>query len=147
MASALFALALTHPLAASGAMPVYLSVSSPDHPHTWAAGANQLSKKLRWDGARNQLVADVKYSTADYADSVNPATTDDHTLAFPNVRLAKDGNDLRATDRSGITATIGRLQEGLFGKEVVLNKGVHLNVHRVDGAIHAALVYNSLAAR
>jgi hypothetical protein len=144
--TAFFALAVAYPLAAGDAMPAYLKISSPDHPQTWVAGANQYSKKLRWDDKRHQLVADVKYSNIDYADSVHPAKIDYHTLAFPSVRLV-NGTDLRATDRNGDTKMIGRLQDGFFGKEVVLNRGVELNVHRIDGAIHASLVYNSLAAR
>ena len=91
------------------------------------------------------LVADVEYSTVDYADSVNPTETDYHSLAFPNVRLASNGIDLVATSRDGETATIGRIENGFFGKKIVLNDGVDLNVHRLHGKIYASLVYNALA--
>ncbi len=145
-ASALFIVAASGPLTAGEANAVYLKVSSPDHPQTWVVGGHPSSEKLRWDGARQQLVVDVRYSNSDYADSVHPVRDDDHTLVFPNVRMA-DGGNLLGTDRVGHTAMIGRLKDGIFGKEVVLNRGVELNVHRVDGAIHASLVYNSLAAQ
>ena len=141
-----FTLAMSCPLVAGDATPSYMRISSPDHPQTWVVGGNQQSKKLRWDVAGNQLVADVRYSNTDYADSMHPPRNDDHTLAFPSVRLTK-GGDLCAMDRMGNTATIGHLQEGLFGKEVVLNKGVDLRVNRVHGLIQASLVYNALAAR
>lgn len=125
---------------------IYMHITSPDHPQTWVVGANRESQTLRWDGNRRILLCDVKYSTKDYADSVNPAESDSHTLTFPRVHLAANGVDLCATNREGQTATIGQLRNGLFGKEVVLNKHVDLNVHRIDGAIHAALNYNSLVA-
>jgi len=98
-------------------------------------------------GGRSAKITDNAYKSyrrnLSYADSVNPTMTDDHTLAFSNIRLARNGVDLRATNRIGQTATIGHLKDGLFGKEVVLNKGVDFKVHRVHGAIHASLVYIS----
>ncbi len=142
--SAAMVLASVNVLAASDSKPVFLTVTSPDHPQTWVAGAHQKAKTLRWDSSRNMLVADVKYSTEDYADSVNPTREDSHSLPFPRVRLAKNGTDLLATNHLGQTAKIGRIEDGLFGKHVVLNNDVSLNVHRADGKIHASLVYNAL---
>ncbi len=126
--------------------PVFLSIKSPDHPATWdVSGVHQSAKNLRWDSARGMLVVDVKYSTADYADSIiNPIATEEYSLAFPGVRLGKDGASLLATDRNGDTATIGYVKNGFFGKEIVLNKEANVNVHRHNGKIYASLVYNSL---
>ena len=143
--SAALVLASLNALAGSDSKPVFLTVTSPAHPQTWVAGAHEKAKTLRWDSSRNMLVADVKYSTEDYADSVNPTREDSHSLPFPRVRLAKNGTDLLATNHLGQTAKIGRIEDGLFGKEVVLNNGVSLNVHRANGKIHASLVYNALA--
>jgi hypothetical protein len=137
-------LASANALASPDSKPIFLSITSPDHPSTWAVGAHPQRQALRWDTSRGRLVVDVKYSTEDYADSVHPTQTDDHTLAFPNVRLASNGADLIATDRHGHSATIGHVKNDLFGKEVVLKNDVSLNVHRVDGRIHASLVYNAL---
>ena len=137
-------LASANAMANPNSNPIFLSVSSPDHPSTWVVGAHQERKALRWDSSRQMLVVDVKYSTQDYADSANPTQTDDHTLAFPNVHLANNGTDLIATNRHGDSARIGQIKDGLFGKEVVLRSDVNLNVHRVDGRIHASLVYDAL---
>jgi len=137
-------LASVNSLASSDSKLIFLSVSSPDHPSTWVVGAHQQKTALRWDLSHQRLVVDVKYSTEDYADSVNPTETDDHTLVFPNVRLAGNGTDLIGTNREGESARIGQIKNGLFGKEVVLRNDVNLNVHRVDGRIHASLVYNAL---
>ena len=145
--SAAMVLASVNVLAASDSKPVFLTVTSPDHPQTWVAGAHQKAKTLRWDSSRNMLVADIKYSTEDYADNVHPTREDSHTLPFPSVRLAKNGADLLATNHIGQTAKIGRIEDGLFGKHVVLNNDVSLNVHRSDGKIHASLIYNALAAK
>ena len=127
------------------ASPRFLSVTSPDHPQTWVVGANQQAKSLRWDSSRHMLVVDVKYSTQDYADSANPTQIDYHTLAFPNVRLASNGSDLLASNHASETARIGHISNGLFGKRIVLNNNVNLNVHRMHGKIYASLVYNALA--
>jgi len=124
--------------------PSFLTVNSPDHPSTWVAGAHKEIPTLRWDSTHHMLVADVKYSTKDYADSVNPAESDYHALTFPNVRLASNGNDLLATNHIGETAKIGRIENGFFGKSVVLDNGVDLNVHREKGLIYASLTYNAL---
>lgn len=137
---------VTTPLWASpNSAPVYLSVSSPDHPKTWTAGALQKSKILRWDSAQQGLVVDVKYSSEFYADSVNPGQEDEHSLAFPMIKLARNGIDLIATNRQGESVVIGRRNGGLFGTDVVLNPGVDLNVHRINGKIQASLTYNALA--
>jgi hypothetical protein len=136
-------LASANAMASPDSTPIFLSVTSPDHPSTWVVGAHRERKALRWDSSRHILVADVKYSTQDYADSANPTQTDDHTLAFPNVHLASNGTDLISTNRDGDSARIGQIKNGLFGKEVVLRNGVNLNVHRVDGRIHASLVYDA----
>jgi hypothetical protein len=140
---------ITSPIATASPapQPVFMSIPSPDHPSTWVVGAHQKAKLLRWDASRRTLFADVKYSTEDYADNANPAQTDDHSLAFPSVCLAKNGVDLLASNRHGQTAAIGRIQNGLFGREVVLKKCVSLNVHRVEGRINASLVYDALDRR
>ena len=143
--SAAIVFASANAWASSDANAVFLTVTSPNHPHTWVAGAHQKSATLRWDASRQKLVVDVKYSTQDYADSINPTEEDYHTLAFSHVRLARNGIDLLATNRDGQTAAIGRIEDGFLGKSVVLNSDVNLNVRRVDGRIYASLVYNSLA--
>ena len=143
--SAAIVFASANAWASSDSNTVFMTVARPDHPHTWVSGAHQQAATLRWDAARQRLVVDVKYSTQDYADSINPTEEDYHSLAFPNVRLARNGTDLLATNRHGQTAAIGRIEDGFLGKSVVLNSDVNLNVRRVDGRIYASLVYNSLA--
>jgi hypothetical protein len=118
------------------AMPAGLSfASSPDHPQTWADGASRIHQDLRWDAARQMLVADVKYSTVDYADSAHPTQVDDLTMAFPTVRFDSQSNRFTA---NGVV--IGSLRPGLFGTDVVLSKNADLDIHRHDGRIFARIV-------
>lgn len=141
--SATLILASTSALAKSDSGPTFLSVTSPDHPDTWAAGAHQNWKALRWDSSRQKLIADVEYSTADYADAVDPTQTDEHSLTFPDVRLAGNGVDLLVSNHEGKRISIGHLKKGILGTEVILNKGVNLDVHRGDhGKIYASIVYD-----
>ena len=108
---------------------------SPDHPSTWVVGATNIHQAIRWDASKQMLVADVKYSTRDYADSVHPTQESDYALSFPSVRLDSSTNKLMAHG-----ATIGTLHHGLFGSEVVLKRGVELDVHRHHGKIYAAIL-------
>lgn len=110
-------------------------VESPDHPQTWVSGASNIHQDLRWDTQKGMLVADVKYSTRDYADDANPTRESDYTLSFPNVRFDA------ATNRFTVHGvTVGTLRQGLFGSEVVLDKGVKLSIHRQHGLINAMIM-------
>jgi hypothetical protein len=81
------------------------------------------------------LFADVKYSTRDWADDTHPAQESDYSLAFPDVRF--DSGTGRLVSNG---TTIGTVRHGLFGSEVVLDRGVQLSVHRHDGKIKAMIV-------
>ncbi|MCE0497327.1 MAG: hypothetical protein LV481_05195 [Methylacidiphilales bacterium] len=140
---AVMILASANAWAASYSTPVYMKITSPEHPTTWTSGALQQSRVLRWDSSRQMLVADVKYSSKFYEDSANPGQTDDHQVAFPNVRLAANGTDLIAS-KHGESVIIGRVERTFLGQNIVLNKGVDFNVHRESGKIYASLIYNAL---
>jgi hypothetical protein len=107
---------------------------SPDHPGTWVVGASNIHQDLRWDNARKMLVADVTYSTRDWADSVYPTHESEYTLSFPSVHLDKSSQHLSAGG-----ARIGTLTHGLFGTEVKLNPKAELDIHRQHGKIFAAI--------
>jgi hypothetical protein len=119
--------------AAGNAGQVFLE--SPDHPQTWAAGASNVHQALRWDAQKGMLFADVKYSTRDWADDTNPTRESDYSLAFPNVRFDASSGRLISNG-----TTIGTVRHGMFGSEVVLNRGVQLSIHRHDGKINAMIM-------
>jgi hypothetical protein len=114
--------------------------TSPGHPTTWVAGATRVHQDLRWDGRHNVLVADVKYSTADWADSDNPTQEDDFILPFPSVRFDPATNKFMA---NGVV--IGTLRDDFIGHKVVLNPGVALSIHRHHGIVHAAIIRQDVA--
>ena len=114
--------------------------SSPEHPATWVAGATRGHQDLRWDGRHNVLVADVEYSTADWADSANPTQEDDFILPFPSVRFDPATNKFMA---NGVV--IGTLRDDFIGHKVVLNHGVALSIHRHHGIVHAAIIRQDVA--
>jgi hypothetical protein len=70
-----------------GQVSSYAFAKSPDHPSTWVVGATNVHQDLRWDKPRQMLVADVTYSTRDYADGVNPTHKSEYTVSFPTVRF------------------------------------------------------------
>jgi hypothetical protein len=108
---------------------------SPDHPGTWVVGATNIHQAIRWDASKQMLFADVKYSTRDYADSVHPTQESDYALSFPSVHLDSSTNKLTAHG-----TTIGALRHGFFGSEVVLRRGLELDIHRHHGKIYAAIL-------
>jgi hypothetical protein len=109
--------------------------TSQEHPATWVVGATRVHQYLRWDGQHNLLVADVKYSTADWADSDNPTQEDDFVLPFPSVRFNPATNKFMA---NGVV--IGTLRDDFIGHKVVLNPGVALSIHRHHGNVYAAII-------
>jgi hypothetical protein len=108
---------------------------SPDHPSTWVVGATNIHQAFRWDTSKQMLFADVKYSTRDYADSIHPTQEGDYALSFPSVHLDSSTNKLTAHG-----TTIGALHHGILGSEVVLKRGLELDIHRHHGKIYAAIV-------
>ena len=117
-----------------GQMSPYSFAKSPDHPSTWVAGASNIRQVLRWDPSKQMLVADVRYSTRDWADSVHPANESDYTLTFPTVQLDRASGTLEASGRP-----IGKVSSGLFGTNVHLSQKAELDVHRHHGRIFAAI--------
>ena len=109
-------------------------VKSPDHPETWVVGATNIHQALRWDNSRHMLVADVTYSTRDWADSMHPTRESEYTLAFPSVHLDRTSEALTANG-----SRIGHLTHGLFGTDVQLVPEAELDIHRQHGKIFAAI--------
>lgn len=108
---------------------------SPDHPSTWVVGATNIHQALRWDESKRMLVADVKYSTRDYADGIHPTEESDYTLSFPTVHFDSSSNKFTA---HGVT--IATLRHGFLGSRVVLDSRVELDVHRHHGKIYAMII-------
>jgi hypothetical protein len=110
------------------------SITSPDHPRTWVVGADNVHQALRWDGEKQMLFADVKYSTVSYADDTHPTQEADYTVSFPTVKLDSSSGEFTA---NGVK--VGMLRHGVFGTNVVLDKGVELDIHRHHGRIFAMI--------
>ncbi len=108
---------------------------SPDHPSTWVNGADNIHQDLRWDEDKHLLVADVKYSTVLYADSVHPTEENDYTLSFPSVKFDPATRTFTAKGQK-----IATLRDGFFGSDVVLDSKVELDIHRHHGRIYAAIM-------
>jgi hypothetical protein len=108
---------------------------SPDHPSTWASGADNIHQSLRWDARKQMLFADVKFSTVAYASDASPTEVEDFSLSFPTVRLNPQTRHFTA---NGVD--LGSLKEGLFGAEVALNKDLELDIHRLHhGQLYASI--------
>ena len=117
-----------------GQVSSYALAKSPNHPSTWVIGASNIHQDLRWDHVRHMLVADVTYSTVDWADSANPTEESGYTLSCPSVHLDRASQTLTAGGTH-----IGTLTHGLFGTEVKLDPKAELDIHRHHGKIFAAI--------
>jgi hypothetical protein len=113
----------------------YAYAKSPDHPKTWVDGATRTHQELRWSDEKHMLVADVVYSTADFADGPHPTQEDDFTLTFPTVHFDPASGKFTA---NGVV--VARLHGGLFGHEVALDPKVDLSIHRHHGVVYGALI-------
>jgi len=110
---------------------------SPDHPKTWVDGATRIHQDLRWSDDKHMLLADVTYSTRDYADGPHPTQEDDFVLTFPTVHFDPASGEFTA---GGVV--VARLHGGLFGSEVSLDQKVELSIHRHHGVVYGALIPN-----
>ena len=110
---------------------------SPDHPKTWVDGATRTHQELRWSAEKHMLLADVVYSTQDFADGPHPTQEDDFTLTFPTVRFDRAAKIFTADGK-----VVARLHGGLFGSEVDLDPKVTLSIHRHHGVVYGALIPN-----
>jgi len=106
---------------------------SPDHPKTWVDGATRIHQELRWSDEKHMLLADVVYSTQDYADGPHPTQEDDFTLSFPTVHF---------DSASGNFTAGGKVVARLGGGGVTLDPKVELSIHRHHGVVYGALVPN-----
>jgi hypothetical protein len=113
----------------------YILAESPDHPKTWVVGATRIHQALRWSNEKHMLLADVTYSTRDFADGPHPTEEDDFTLFFPTVHF--DPATHRFTAKGVVVAT---LHSGLFGPDVSLAPDVMLSIHRHHGVVYGALL-------
>lgn len=121
------------------AMPGFAYAWSPDHPHTWVDGAMRTHQSLRWSDQKHMLVANVTYSTADYADNIHPPEETEYTLTFPTVHLDAASGKFTA---GGVTVAL--LTHGFFGTHVLVAPRVQLSIHRHRGVIVGALIPASM---
>jgi hypothetical protein len=110
---------------------------APDHPKTWVDGATRTHQELRWSPEKHMLLADVVYSTQDFADGPHPTQEDDFTLSVPTVHFDQASGEFTA---GGVV--VARLRGGLFGSGVALDPKVTLSIHRHHGVVYGALVPN-----
>jgi hypothetical protein len=108
---------------------------SPDHPKTWVDGATRTHQELRWSPDKHLLLADVTYSTADFADGPHPTQEDDFVLTFPTVHF--DPASGKFTAGGVVVAT---LHGGILGHDVSLDPKVELSIHRHHGVVYGALI-------
>lgn len=122
-----------------------LVITSPRHPRTFdVTGNDKLSEKLRWDAKTQTLSAFVTYSLVSGGgdEEIDPANYRVLELPFPNIKLDRD-NNLFVLDSRDRKVMIGRLEDGIFGRKVVLNENVRLSAHRHDRELSGKLVVSA----
>jgi hypothetical protein len=116
------------------------SVASPDHPPIWFnRSGDKVSQELSWDKARRELVLYVSYDTIQNWVTNDQWYYDNFKLSFPDVRLNESTGSLYFMDQHGRHITLGHIEDGAFGRHVVLDDDVQLVVNRHDDAIHASI--------
>ncbi len=122
-----------------------LVITSPRHPRTFdVSGNDKLSQELRWNSETQTLSAFVTYSLVSGGgdEEIDPANYRVLELPFPNIKLDRD-NNLFVLDSRDRKVMIGRLEDGIFGRKVVLNENVRLSAHRHDRELSGKLVVSA----
>ena len=118
-------------------------LASPDHPAVWYVyDYDKLGQNLHWDDRNQSLVADVTYSLVPAENDWNPADYRTFILHFPGVQFNAVENTLYFRDGHKHKVILGHIEPGIFGKQVVLGKGIELSAHRHLGALNGALLVN-----
>jgi hypothetical protein len=96
---------------------------------------------LRWDAETQTLSAFVAYSLVSGGGDaeLDPANYRVFQLPFPGIKLDKDGH-LFVLDSQNRKLSIGHLDSGIFGSNVVLNGNVRLSAHRRDQELSGKLI-------
>ncbi len=122
-----------------------LVITSPRHPRTFdVTGNDKLSQELRWDAKTQTLSAFVTYSLVSGGgdEEIDPANYRVLELPFPDIKLDRE-NNLYVLDSRDRKVMIGRLEDGIFGRKVVLNENVRLSAHRHNRELFGKLVVNA----
>jgi len=121
-----------------------LRITSPNHPATFDAGANdKLSQTLEWNRKTQILFAKVTYSqvSGGVDVEVDPSNYKTFSLPFPTVAL--DGqNNLVVSNGYHKNLVLGHVESGLGGATVALKSNVQFVAHRHDGHLSASLEVN-----
>jgi hypothetical protein len=107
-----------YPLNNDGAVAI-----SPEHPQTWAAGADLTNHTLAWNKKEATLDAYIVFRTYEAPDMSNPYEEDTFTMNFPTVHLDPVTHNLTV---DGLA--IGNVRHTWFGDQAVLKPGYALKV-------------------
>jgi hypothetical protein len=75
-------------------------------------------------------------------EEIDPANYRVLELPFPDIKLDRE-NNLYVLDSRDRKVMIGRLEDGIFGRKVVLNENVRLSAHRHNRELFGKLVVNA----
>jgi len=116
------------------------SLTSPDRPAVWFNRAgDKLNEQLSWDSSKQELIYYVAYNRTENMPTRDQTLYDTFQLSFPMVRLDASSNLLYFIGKGGHRITIGHLESGFFGTQVVLNDDVQLFEDRTDGIVRATI--------
>ena len=122
---------------ASGSDHQVWSVTSPDHPQTFAYGSE---RHRQWLLLGSHLGMFLEFTNDPYVDKVEPRQYDDFTIEFPNVRLGKDGHTFYYHSPSGRPIAVAIRHPGFLGDEISLLPSSQLVIERLHGKLSLNLL-------
>jgi hypothetical protein len=128
-------------LLASSALGSGFTLASPETPAIWynRAGA-KVNQYLTWDDSKRMLILHLAYDRVEFFPYSDQTYFDTFHLAFPSVKLDGATDTLYFIGTKGHRVSIGHLEDGAFGRRVILDQNVQLSADRRSGFIHAAIV-------
>jgi hypothetical protein len=120
------------------AMAEAISITSPDHAHTFAYG-EMVSHQFYPYNAASELVVQITFSNQPYADSNDPPTDESFDFRFPGVQFDSAQRIFFAKSPHGELVPVARFGKGPACGRIDLAPGAKIYLVKESGRVTAAL--------
>ena len=114
-----------------------ISVTSPDHPQTFAYG-EMIWRQLYLERPGNGLTARITFSNLHYADSDQPRSDEPFDFHFPGVQFNPARQAFFARGRRGELIQVARVRPGVYSS-IDLTPGARVYLLKESGRVTAIL--------
>jgi hypothetical protein len=139
MKIAIFALALLFPVLLQASV---IKVVSPTTAQTYSY-SDVTWRSLRWSDSRQELTANITFSTYNYVTQFEPLREESYDFSLPGVKFDKKTNLFFVTTAKGKRVDVAELSRDLIGKSIKPLPGTVIYVIKQSGKVVVALTATS----